>query len=389
VKGPWTSDEDTLLSKLVMEYGPKKWSVIASHVPGRIGKQCRERWLNHLDSTVKKDPWSEEEDMTLIHAQERIGNRWCEISKMLPGRPENAVKNRWNSLMNRRFTSKSPYMDDNLNAAVSAKVANAFRNNTAQYSNNVFVPANSAEARSPGTSKKKTQKGKSGTRASTAAAKAKKSPINNVAPDYSFYDWTPEAGAYPYPPYTSKGPTKIKTKSPPPPLVINNNADFNIGSYFDAHGTPKGASSLFGGTSPTMNGEYFSDLDLLGGKTPTARSPLTSSLVGLSIDDDLGDLMHIPLAATPKQFNRNIGSKPKLHINASADFGIGFDQIPFSILSNSGFDFDAVNTPKLQVCHSPVAQDMLHLNSMHREGKITAGEKSKLKDEILKMKEEV
>jgi len=101
VKGPWSKEEDELLASLVAEYGAKKWSVIAEKVPGRIGKQCRERWLNHLDTSVKKTPWSEAEDALLLDTQKRLGNRWCEIARLLPGRPENSVKNRFNSLCNR------------------------------------------------------------------------------------------------------------------------------------------------------------------------------------------------------------------------------------------------------------------------------------------------
>ena len=43
VKGPWTKEEDELVMHLVRKFGPKRWSVIAGHLKGRIGKQCRER----------------------------------------------------------------------------------------------------------------------------------------------------------------------------------------------------------------------------------------------------------------------------------------------------------------------------------------------------------
>ena len=43
IKGPWTQGEDKLLSLMVQKYGPRHWSLIASALPGRIGKQCRER----------------------------------------------------------------------------------------------------------------------------------------------------------------------------------------------------------------------------------------------------------------------------------------------------------------------------------------------------------
>ena len=50
VKCPWTKEDDIRVGELVLQYGTKSWSALAAHLPGRTGKQIRERWHNQASA---------------------------------------------------------------------------------------------------------------------------------------------------------------------------------------------------------------------------------------------------------------------------------------------------------------------------------------------------
>lgn len=95
IKGRWTTEEDNLLLDIVAKNPHmKNWGYAAKYIPGRSAKQCRERYLNHLDPEIRRDAWTSEEDVFIIQAQRRLGNKWSEIASYLPGRTEAGIKTR-------------------------------------------------------------------------------------------------------------------------------------------------------------------------------------------------------------------------------------------------------------------------------------------------------
>jgi len=107
IRAPWTNLEDETLTALVKDPNFEgQWSSIATQLnfvcgSRRCGKQARQRWNNVLNPEVAHDSWTEEEDRIMREVQKRIGNKWVDIARHLPGRSDAQVKNHWYSSQRR------------------------------------------------------------------------------------------------------------------------------------------------------------------------------------------------------------------------------------------------------------------------------------------------
>ena len=119
VKGKWTATEDAKILSLISR-GLETWAAVSRSVEGRSEKQCRERFLNHLDPRLVKGKWTGEEDATLVAAHGKWGSCWHRISGFLPGRSENAVKNRWNSAAFNRVAKQACVVTDAIVATLAS-----------------------------------------------------------------------------------------------------------------------------------------------------------------------------------------------------------------------------------------------------------------------------
>ncbi|KAK2585338.1 hypothetical protein KPH14_010019 [Odynerus spinipes] len=81
--GVWRNTEDEILKAAVMKYGKNQWSRIASLLHRKSAKQCKARWFEWLDPSIKKTEWSREEDEKLLHLAKLMPTQWRTIAPIV------------------------------------------------------------------------------------------------------------------------------------------------------------------------------------------------------------------------------------------------------------------------------------------------------------------
>lgn len=90
----FTDEEDRKLQDLVRKHGAKKWNNIAKMMPGRTGRQCRDRFQNYLNPKFVNKSWTPEEDHLLYEKLFEVGPRYKQLARFFPNRSHNNVTNR-------------------------------------------------------------------------------------------------------------------------------------------------------------------------------------------------------------------------------------------------------------------------------------------------------
>lgn len=108
----FSTSEDALLSAIIQSEPFRSWKEIALNFPGKSPKECRERWFNHLAPWINKGEWTNEEDELILQHVRLIGTKWDIIEKFLPGRTGKEIKNRYNSHLSKKSQQDLDFFND-------------------------------------------------------------------------------------------------------------------------------------------------------------------------------------------------------------------------------------------------------------------------------------
>jgi len=81
--GVWKNTEDEILKAAVMKYGKNQWARISSLLVRKSAKQCKARWYEWLDPSIKKTEWTRDEEEKLLHLAKIMPTQWRTIAPMI------------------------------------------------------------------------------------------------------------------------------------------------------------------------------------------------------------------------------------------------------------------------------------------------------------------
>ncbi|KAJ3184039.1 CDC5 cell division cycle 5-like protein [Gaertneriomyces sp. JEL0708] len=90
--GVWKNTEDEILKAAVMKYGKNQWARISSLLTRKTPKQCKARWYEWLDPSIKKTEWSKDEDETLLHMAKLMPTQWRTIAPIVGRTPSQCLE---------------------------------------------------------------------------------------------------------------------------------------------------------------------------------------------------------------------------------------------------------------------------------------------------------
>eukprot|EP00924_Labyrinthula_sp_SR-Ha-C_P010292 snap_masked-scaffold_23-processed-gene-2.30-mRNA-1 protein AED:0.51 eAED:0.52 QI:0/-1/0/1/-1/1/1/0/685 len=105
--GIWKNTEDEILKSAVMKYGKNEWARISSLMPRKTAKQCKARWFEWLDPSIKKTEFTREEDEKLLHLSKIFPNQWTTISNSIQGRTSTQCIERYDQLLSEETSSST------------------------------------------------------------------------------------------------------------------------------------------------------------------------------------------------------------------------------------------------------------------------------------------
>nr|QAX87835.1 MYB5 [Freesia x kewensis] len=106
-RGPWTPEEDEILSSYVAREGEGRWRTLPKRAKlMRCGKSCRLRWMNYLRPSIKHGQITSDEEDLILRLHRLLGNRWSLIAGRIPGRTDNEIKNYWNTHLSKKLISQ-------------------------------------------------------------------------------------------------------------------------------------------------------------------------------------------------------------------------------------------------------------------------------------------